>query len=418
MATLMKRRSGKSEFWMIQFYDLKKNKKYISLSATKYNEKTAKELKEVVEILLYNFNNSIEVPSKKTEHWITACNEEIRNKLAKAGLIEMIEPHSCKELWDEFIREKTRSLKDTTLESYEATKVRFFQFYNEDEDIKDLTPERMNEFKESLCQTLAEATVCGTITKLRTVFNWALARKWIHSTPMEGVSRGSFVNRKNDRHISRDEYFRLLEYCPCQQWRVILALVRYGGMRCPSEVLRLRWIDVNWDENMFHVTSPKTERYEGGEGRIVPLFPEVRSELSELFFRKESEGMEFVINRYRDPERTNLGTQFARIVKMAGMTPIKRPFDNMRASRSNEINSRFGSFFETKWIGHSSKIARKHYLEILPEDISRAAEWVSGPVAGNSSTDRSPQNPPFSLQSDDSVKRPESEEKSEEKAAI
>ena len=108
---------------------------------------------------------------------------------------------------------------------------------------------------------------------------------------------------------------------------------------------------------------------------MVPLFADVRQELNDLFFRDESEGTEFVINRYRDPERSNLGTQFARIVKMAGISPVKRPYDNMRASRSNEIYAEFGPFYESQWIGHSSKVAKDHYLNVTDADFSRAAAW-------------------------------------------
>jgi hypothetical protein len=93
--------------------------------------------------------------------------------------------------------------------------------------------------------------------------------------------------------------------------------------------------------------------------------------LERSFFRPDSEGKEFVINRYRDPERSNLGTQFARIVKMAGIEPVPRPFDNMRASRSTEVYASDGAFLESKWIGHSTRVARDHYLQVREEDFER-----------------------------------------------
>ena len=99
-----------------------------------------------------------------------------------------------------------------------------------------------------------------------------------------------------------------------------------------------------------------------------------------------SNPVEFVVNRYRDPERTNLGTQFARIVKMSGIGPIPRPFDNMRASRSTEIYVEFGAYLESEWIGHSSKVAHDHYLQVREEDFERASgRAVSGVVLANQS---------------------------------
>ena len=64
--------------------------------------------------------------------------------------------------------------------------------------------------------------------------------------------------------------------CPNTDWRTIVALCRYGGLRCPSEVLTLKWADVDWEHGRFRVHSPKTEHHPGKEVREVPLFPELR----------------------------------------------------------------------------------------------------------------------------------------------
>ncbi|MGL6196549.1 MAG: hypothetical protein ACRC2T_17180 [Thermoguttaceae bacterium] len=90
-----------------------------------------------------------------------------------------------------------------------------------------------------------------------------------------------------------------------------------------------------------------------------------------------------MINRYSDPERTNLGTQFARISLMAGLGKIQRPFDNMRASRSTEVYADFGAFLESQWIGHSSKIAMAHYLQVRESDYARAAGKSSTIMCGS-----------------------------------
>src|SRR6266849_6310224 len=51
------------------------------------------------------------------------------------------------------------------------------------------------------------------------------------------------------------------------EWRLIFALARFGGLRCPSEFVPLKWEHVDWARNRFWVTSPKTERHQGHEGR-------------------------------------------------------------------------------------------------------------------------------------------------------
>ena len=111
----------------------------------------------------------------------------------------------------------------------------------------------------------------------------------------------------------------------------------------------------------------------------MPIFPELKTELETLFFMPESEGKEFVINRYRRPDQ-NLGTTFSKIVKRVGLATIPRPFDNMKATRSNEIYNRFGAFKESQWVGHSGKIRQNHYLMIQDRDYTEAALWKIPPA--------------------------------------
>src|SRR5262245_43938039 len=55
-------------------------------------------------------------------------------------------------------------------------------------------------------------------------------------------------------------------------WRVIIALARYGGLRCPSEVLSREWRHVDRERGRITVPSLKTDRYDGKGSRTIPLF--------------------------------------------------------------------------------------------------------------------------------------------------
>jgi integrase len=127
------------------------------------------------------------------------------------------------------------------------------------------------------------------------VFNWAVDHDWLTKNPMKKIPNGSFINRENDRIVTMEEYAKLLYACPNQEWRSIIALAKIGGLRCPSELQQLRWSDVDWTGNRFLVRSPKTERHEGHQERLVPLFPELRAELERHYSLDETKGNEFVI---------------------------------------------------------------------------------------------------------------------------
>jgi hypothetical protein len=157
---------------------------------------------------------------------------------------------------------------------------------------------------------------------------------------------------------------------------LILALCRYGGIRCPSELLPLTWTDVNWEGNRFRVDSPKT-----GE-RWVPIFPELKLHLEEAFELAEP-GTVHVISRRRLSGQALL-SQLKKICRRAGVKLWIKPFHNLRASRETELAASFPLHVVCAWIGNSAAIAQKHYLQVTDGDYERAAGGAakSGAVSG------------------------------------
>jgi integrase len=355
----------------IQWY-ANKQRKTIPLGK-KYSEKTARELLEVVNALLYNQANGIEYPSKRTVCWIESASPEIREKLAKAGLVEVLPEHTVKEVWDTFLAQKAGHIKESTVEQYEIARNRFFERFKESDRLADLSKETLTKWKAELLTRFKQSTVASQLKHVKSAFTWAVGQGWIEKSPLDGVGRGSFVNKANDLIIPMDWYHKLLDAAPCQEWRAIIALVRIGGLRCPSEIIQLRWEDVLWEQDRFRVCSPKTEHHAGKESRLVPIFPELKAELEVLFFDPASEGKEYVINRYHTPKQ-NFGTMFGKIVRRAGLPEIPRPFDNMRMTRSNEVYNRWGAFKESQWIGHSARVRQDHYLMLTDDDFSDASK--------------------------------------------
>ena len=362
MASLRKRTNNT---WEIQYRDEYRRRISITLSGIKYSERTARKFQEVVNILMNKRINNDPTIHRPTLAWIEGASPEIRAKLARVGLCRLPSTHTTGELWDTYI-DKHSDILEETLKTYIYAKDRFFSFFKTTDLLEELTQERMREWRQNLHDEkgYATATVAGTISKAKAVFNWAKSRDWIATSPLDGVGRGSYRNEDNDREITMEEYHRLLDAATCQEWRVIIALARIGGLRAPSEIMKVQWSKINWKESRFTVLGSKKGKDGKKRERTIPLFPYLRRELEALYERDREKNLEFVINRYPSREKTNLGTQFERIAKRAGIGEIDRPFDNMRASRANEIYSKFGAKVEEEWIGHSIKTAAKYYLGV------------------------------------------------------
>jgi hypothetical protein len=203
------------------------------------------------------------------------------------------------------------------------------------------------------------------------------------------------ANGKPRTVVTRAEIVQVLDACPDHHWRAIVALSRYGGLRCPSEVLSLRWNDIDWKASRIVVASPKTEHHAGKGSRTIPLFPELRTILGEALYLA-SDGAEYVVDeRFRKPAmgpggwmNANLRTHFERIVKRAGLTPWPRLFQNLRASRETELVEAYPVQVVASWLGNTPSVAMRHYLMTTDEHFASAvkgdeseAEGVTGEAA-------------------------------------
>jgi hypothetical protein len=127
--------------------------------------------------------------------------------------------------WDKFLESKT-DIKPKTVRCYHDCRALFHKEFTSDETIEKITSDRLSKWKASLLVEYATASVAGYVKNLQAVLNWAVDQEWLTKNPMKGIPRGNFANRKNDRIITMEEYAKLLEASPDQEWRTIIALAR------------------------------------------------------------------------------------------------------------------------------------------------------------------------------------------------
>lgn len=109
-------------------------------------------------------------------------------------------------------------------------------------------------------EELADATVRKYTGYAKHFFETAVKRKLLTENPFSVLISGSVGNDERQTEISREETQRLIEACPDAELRLIVALSRYGGLRCPSEHRLLRWSDIDWQSELMTVRSPKTQK--------------------------------------------------------------------------------------------------------------------------------------------------------------
>lgn len=308
----------------------------------------------------------------ETSRWLAALDDRLHQKLAHAGLTvsrDQFRP-TLEKLLTAFFT--TVSVKPQTLTTYKQTRTALEKFFPADRQLATITKLDCDQWRKAMeKEKLAEATISKRVKTARQIFRMAVRWKMVAENPLAEVKTGSQKNPSRMYFISRADAEKVLAECPDAEWRLIFALSRFGGLRCPSEHLGLKWQDIDWERNRFRVRSPKTEGHDGGHERFVPIFPELKPHLLAAFeLAQPGPGSELVITRYR--QNSNLRTQMTRILKRAGLKVWPRLFHNLRSSRQTELAERHPIHVVCAWLGNSPIIAQNHYLQVRESDFADA----------------------------------------------
>ncbi len=370
MASIHKERRGKKTVYRLQFYDKDNHRRSMRLGSI--NKKAAETIRAKVEDLV-SASISGGLPSKSTLDWLQKeLGDDLAGKLKKVGFGSFIPQRESARLGDfvrTFVDIHKSDWSPLTVSSFGQVETKLVEFFGRDRDLKSISEDEARAWRNWLLARHAEATANKHIKRARQIFKLAVKRGAAIENPFDEVEAGSEVNEDRQFTVERPTVDKILEACPNAEWRLIIALSRFGGLRTPSETLLLSWADIDWANDRIKVWSPKTKK-KGKPSRIIPIFPELRLPLTEAF-ELAPEGAEFVIQRYRD-KNSNLRTQFNRILRKAGVEPWPRLFHNMRATRETELVKQFPIHVATAWIGNSPTIALKHYLRVTEDDFQKA----------------------------------------------
>lgn len=339
-----------------------------------------------------------------TANWVAALPEKMHEKLVQLKLLNPRESATSVSL-GEFVERYVQSrvdVKASTILVLRQAQQSLIEYFGPDKPLEEIHEGDAEAWRLWMVQQgLAEATIRKRSQNAKQFLAAAMRQRLVSGNPFAGLKSSAKANDSRLYFVSQEDIQKVLEACPDTEWRLLLALARYGGLRTPSETLALRWQDVNWERNRMLVRSPKTAHHQHRESRLVPIFAELRPYLMEAFEEAEP-GAKYCITRYR-LANANLRTQAHRITKRAGLRPWPRTFQNLRASRETELTQTFPLHVVTSWLGNSQIIAARHYLSVRDEDFDRAAQNAAQSGAELGSNERKPtpttpsKNPVFPL---------------------
>ena len=325
---------------------------------------------------------------------LAGADEILKRKLVKHELVKLGESDAKLYKLDDFFefcldREELRigaesnSITKSTFDKWHYTAAAAKDFFNHAgiTDIRDVTPDHANEFRDHRLKNRAASTVHSDVKYLRTVFfKKAVDRRLLHINPFKKTKVILDKNQIADRRQVINPL--ILEKVGASitnfNWKLYWHLVRWTGARA-SEPLKLKWRAVCFGTRRITMPAPKTAKM-GVPVRQLPIFDELLPILEEAFHRQKRPSPESYVvcdisnlpatNR-EDKSRPakNLGTDINRFIRKAGVEPWAKPLQNLRVTREDEL-LKSGDYSDQAvhaFIGHSSQTYLKNYQAALTD---------------------------------------------------
>ncbi len=313
----------------------------------------------------------------ETAAWVANLGTDLRNKLARAGLVEADQRTRMNlgEFLDHYFSIRS-DVKPATLTVWGQTRRLLEDFFGKSKPVCSISPGDAEEWR-LYCkeQGLAETTLRKRCQFAKQFFRFAVKKSFTERNPFEELKSANLANPGRYYFLSRDHAQRVNDACPNASWRLLFALARFGGLRTPSESVLLKWVDVNWEQNRLTINSPKTEHHAGGESRVIPLFPELKPFLDEQFELAEPGAVYVLPDNLRT--HANLGTYLRKIVLRAGLQPWPKLWQNLRSTRQTELSEQFPAHVVCAWLGNSEAVAKLHYLQVTDDHFQKAVFSVA-----------------------------------------
>ena len=226
----------------------------------------------------------------------------------------------------------------------------------------DLTPSMAQAFRDDLAEKQAQATVSGHIKRIKKALALAVKRGLIHSSAFSEVIAGKQTNENRKHFVSREVIGKVIDACPNADWRLLVALARFGGLRNSSETMALEWKDVDFVNETINVPGSKGKNGEI-RWRTIPIYPELLEPLREAFNPTHIKCLNGL------GSDANVRGKSSVILRKAGVEQWERIWHNLRATRDTELSAVLPAHEVARLMGNSVKVSEEHYKMINPENF-------------------------------------------------
>ncbi|MDB5325433.1 MAG: integrase family protein, partial [Phycisphaerales bacterium] len=226
-----------------------------------------------------------------TAQWLRGLSDQFHDRFVRAGLcqprvVQVNNEVNVQAMLKAFI-ERRDDVKEVTRAVYRQAEKHLKRLLGGDRPVRSVTAADASDYRRSMRKDYSEAYTAKMIVQARLFWRDAVDRGLADINVFSKVPTGSQVNAANQRFIERAAIEKVIAVCPDPQWKLLIALSRYAGLRCPSEHLALKWDDIDWTRGRMTVRATKTEHHADKGIRVVPIFSELRRYLQTVFDQRD-----------------------------------------------------------------------------------------------------------------------------------
>ncbi len=326
---------------------------------------------------LVNASAANTTPHADSLRWARGTEARIKRKLMEWGLIPetSLERYTITTWVDHYCKERA-DVKPKTIGKYKNCRKRLLEVIS-DKDLRAVTVSDAKKFHRTLSGR--DSTTGSIIKTVKQFFAAAVDARILETNPFDGLSASTAIDATRSAYVSQEHAELILSKIASEECRLAFLLARWAGLRVPSEIVTMQWTHIDWENNTITIHSLKGEKHQHRKTRLIPLFPKLVQPLTEASEQAPLKSI-YVLNRYRTSANRVLRSHLLAAIKAANLTAWPKLWVNLRASCRTDLEESFPTHVCDSWLGHSDKVASKHYKRVTPEHFKEAVRAVAGAV--------------------------------------
>lgn len=315
----------------------------------------------------------------KTRAWVLSLDERPHATLKQAGLLDSRAARTISDLVIAYQDHMKRiGSKPSTLANNRSICKHLVEYFGKAHLIGSIQREDAERFREWLGSgkgpgknRLAKTTVSRRSRHARSIFAYAFNEQWIQTNPFGWMKNWNEVDSTRNHYFTSEDIEAIINQAPNSEWRLYLALARYGGLRAPSEMAGMLWEWINWEDGTLKINSPKTAHLPNQDSRKIPILEPLRPYLL------EASEQALVGQTHLFPNIQSSGAAITKRVygmcKAAGLEEWPKLWVNMRASCERDWLDKYPIDVVATWMGHSPATALRHYSRVVKDQTTKQA---------------------------------------------